>query len=482
MKKYIETNKYTDGDILVSVLVFSAIAITITIGLVNWGGTLLKSVRTVAEREQALQVAEAGIDYYRWHLAHFPTDFKDGTQENGPYVHEFKDKDGNTIGTYTLTITPPPVGSTVVTILSEGSLASNPSISRKIKTVLAIPSLAQYATAANDNMRFGPGTVIYGPVHSNYGIHFDGITYGLMTSALSTYTDPDYNATRWAVYTLSNPADPNPPTPFPPRVDVFTAGRKISVPAIDFTGLTANLSQLKILAQEDGVYLSPSQYNGNSALGYHITFNTNDTFSVRVVRSVNTPPSGCSNALNQNQWGTWSIYRETSATTHNIPANGVIFVEDDVWVDGTINSARVTVAAGRLPDQGPSEWANITVNSDLHYTNYNGTDVIGLISQGNINAGLYSDNYLDIDAALVAQNGRVGRYYYSWRCGSNYQREEINLYGMIATNQRYGFAYTDNTGYEDRNISYDPNLLYGPPPSFPLTSSYYSTLSWEEVN
>jgi hypothetical protein len=52
---------------------------------------------------------------------------------------------------------------------------------------------------------------------------------------------------------------------------------------------------------------------------------------------------------------------------------------------------------------------------------------------------------------------------------------------MIATNTRYGFAYTDNTGYTTRNINYDGNLLYAPPPSFPLTSNQYSTISWEEV-
>ncbi|MFA6404814.1 MAG: hypothetical protein WCW03_02335 [Candidatus Paceibacterota bacterium] len=474
---------YNKGDILVSVLVFSAIAITITIGLVNWGSILLKSVRTLADKGQALQIAEAGIDYYRWHLAHMPEDFMDGTGQTGPYIHEFKDKDGNLIGTYTLTITPPSIGSTVVTIVSKGALNSNPNITRSIKAILAIPSWAQYASVANDNMRFGSGTVIYGPVHSNKGIHFDGITYGLMSSALTTYVDPDYGANRWAVYTLTSPSDPNPPTPLPLKPNIFTAGRKISVPAVDFTGLTANLAQLRTLAQSNGIYLSQSQYKGKSALGYHITLKTNDTFDVRVVTAINNPPnSSCWNLLNQNQWSTWSIKTEQSAVNYPIPTNGIIFVEDNVWVDGQINTARLTIAAGKLPDPGASKWSNIIINNDILYTNHDGNDVIGLIAQGDVNIGLSSANSLDIDAALVAQNGRVGRNYYSYYCGSSYIRSDINLYGMIATNQRYGFAYTDDTGYRDRNISYDPNLLYSPPPSFPLTSSYYSTLSWQEIN
>jgi hypothetical protein len=55
------------------------------------------------------------------------------------------------------------------------------------------------------------------------------------------------------------------------------------------------------------------------------------------------------------------------------------------------------------------------------------------------------------------------------------------LYGMIGTNQRYGYAYTDGSGYQNRDITYDANLLYGPPPSFPLTSDQYEILSWEEL-
>ena len=98
---------------------------------------------------------------------------------------------------------------------------------------------------------------------------------------------------------------------------------------------------------------------------------------------------------------------------------------------------------------------------------------------------LHADT-LRIDAALIAQNGRVGRFYYrapgsSSNCSPYHDRNTLTLYGMLASNQRYGFAYTDGTGYATRNITYDANLLYGPPPSFPLTSSQYSTISWKRI-
>ena len=114
--------------------------------------------------------------------------------------------------------------------------------------------------------------------------------------------------------------------------------------------------------------------------------------------------------------------------------------------------------------------------------------IIGSLAQKNINIGMVSEDDLRIDAALVAQNGRVGRFYYRPpfsqgipRCSPYHSRNVITSFGMIGSRNRYGFAYTDGTGYITRNLMYDGNLLYGPPPSFPLTSDQYSILSWEEL-
>jgi len=136
-------------------------------------------------------------------------------------------------------------------------------------------------------------------------------------------------------------------------------------------------------------------------------------------------------------------------------------------IDGQINNARLTITAADLPvPTDTSKFKNIIINNDLSYTNYNGTDSIGLIGQGGIMVGMASEDNLKIDAALIAQNDRVGRFYYAGD-GCTYQnRSTLSLYGMIASHDRYGFAYTDGTGYNIRNISYDANMLYAPPPSF----------------
>src|SRR3989344_3023256 len=161
------------GYLVIHALVFGAIGILIVGAIINWGAVSYKATLQFSEREEAFAIAEAGIEYYRWHLAHAPQDFKDGTTNNGPYFHDYFDKDLQKPGSFTLTITPPPAGSTVVKIVSEGKTLVAPDVTRSIEVVMAIPSLAKYAVAANANMRFGAGTEVFGPIHSNGGVRFD---------------------------------------------------------------------------------------------------------------------------------------------------------------------------------------------------------------------------------------------------------------------------------------------------------------------
>lgn len=478
MRKKLKSDR---GQILIQVIVFGSIAIYLLGALVNLAALNIKASRQTFNREQALQIAESGIDYYRWHLAHSPTDFQDGTGDLGPYIHDFRDKDGNIIGEFSLDITPPPLGSTLVTVTSAGSISGDTPVPREIAVQFAKPSIAKYAVAANDVMRFGAGTEVFGPVHSNQGIRFDGLAHNVVTSASASYDDPDHSGqNEFGVHTHVIPTDPLPPSLVPQRIDVFEVGRQFPVPALDFAGITADLAQMKTDAETNGFY-RPSA----GALGYHIVLRTDDTFDLYRVTNLVNPPSGCTNSAGQSGWGTWSIQNQQLIGNYPFPVNGLIFLEDDVFVEGQINGGRLTIVAAFLPDNPPFR-KNIIVNNDLLYTNYDGSDVLGLIAQGNVNVGLVSEDDLRIDAALIAQNGRAGRYYYrspsggSQRCSPNHVRQTITLWGMIATNKRYGFAYTDGTGYQTRNLNYDGSLLYGPPPSFPLTSDQYVTLTWEE--
>jgi hypothetical protein len=518
------------GDILVSVLVFAAVAVTVLTGLVNWGAALLVGIRTTAAKEQAFQIAEAGIDYYRWHLAQYPTDYQDDTTTPGPYNHNFYDKNNNLIGGYSLAITAPPLGSTKVVITSTGTTTANKNVKRIVQAILAEPSWAQFAVVSNDYMRFGAGTMVNGPVTSNKGIHFDGIANNVISSAMATYTDPDYiyglscTNVSYGVHTCVSPADPSPPYPAVTNTAVFAAGRQYPVPATDFNGLQVNLQTLYNSTLSNGVCSHTSTAScwlSSGAQGYHIVFQVNNgvtTYNMYKVNTQQSTPSSCgTDATAQGQmntngqqntgtnWGTWSINglvgsNQTGASESlvagspfSIPTNGIIFVADNLWVDGTISNARLTIASANIGTSNPNSYTNIIVNTNLKYTNTNGNDVLGLIAQGNVNVGMVSDDSFEIDGALMAENGRVGRFYYNSSCsittgsGHNQQttyyseRTSLTLLGMIATAIRYGFAYTDGTGYDTRNITYDANLLYSPPPNFPLASTQYQMASWKQV-
>ncbi len=466
----------TQGYLLIQVLVFGSIGVMIVGALIGWGNTAFKLSDFLVARERAFQVAEAGIDYYRWHLAHSPKDFQDGTATSGPYIHIFEDKLGNQIGKFTLNIIPPMVGSTIVTVQSNGLIDGYPNVKRTIEAKYAIPSLAKYAFVANSAMRFGEGTEVFGPIHSNGGIRFDGLAHNLVTSAQASYHDPDQDTgLEYGVHTHKLPVDTFPPTSVPSRTDVFATGRQFPVPAVDFTGFTADLAQIKADAKTAGKYFASS-----GGLGYRVLLKIDKTFDLYKVNSFTSVDRNCTNSGNQTGWGSWSVDRETKIGNYPFPVNGLIFLEDNVWVEGKINESRLTIASGVFPESANTN-TSITVNKDLLYTNYDGRDVLSLIAQNNINVGLFSDDDLEIDGALVAKTGRVGRYYYTSSCGSSYKRSKLTLFGMIATNLRYGFAYTDGTGYNVRNITYDGNMLYGPPPSFPLTSDKYQILSWREI-
>lgn len=466
------------GSMIITLLVFTGIALYVTSAFVSWAGTSVRAGRRVEEREQALHIAEAGLEYYRWFLAH--SAISPGEAPPVPDTDlEVTDNEGNLVGAASFDISAPVPGSTVIQVRVTGSVASSTGATdRTLQSWLAIPSFAKYSLASNDDVRLGEGTEVFGELHSNGGIRFDGYANNIVSSAKETYDDPDhYGNYEFGVHTHVSPVDPLPPSAVPERPDVFGAGRQFPVPAVDFAGITQDLSNMKAAAQADGYYFSPS-----GRQGYMIQFNTNDTFTLYQVRSVHGAGWLCmlSSDTSDSGWGLWSVNRTRTLGTYSMPNNGIIFVEDDVWVRGQIDGQRVTVAAGRFPDT-PASRKSITVNEDLEYTNFDGTDAIALVAQQDINVGYYSDDILDIDAALVAQNGRVGRWHYGGWCGGYSDRNTITVNGMIASNQRYGFAYTDNTGYTNRNLIYDANLLYSPPPNFPLTSDQYEILTWEEI-
>ncbi len=162
-------NKKLKANVLIYVLVYSLISLIILSGALIWSYSFYLVLNNQIKSKKAFSIAESGTEIYRWYLNHFRENYQ-GLQ--GEY--NFANRLGETIGKYKLEITSPAPGSTIVKVKSTGNLL-NENIEKIIEITLGIPSLAKYSVVLNSDVRFGQGTVVYGEIHSNGGIRFDGI-------------------------------------------------------------------------------------------------------------------------------------------------------------------------------------------------------------------------------------------------------------------------------------------------------------------
>ncbi|MDO9231335.1 MAG: pilus assembly PilX N-terminal domain-containing protein [bacterium] len=473
-------------------LIIMAIVMIILTSMLGYITSQIKFSANRAQREEAFQIAEAGIYFYRWYLAH-ETAGKTASEvddfwKNGnplgvgvdPYVKSFSDPEGGEIGEYSIEVEPPSAGSTVAIVRSTGWTNKLPGTERTVQVRFRRPSWSEYAILANDVMRIGENTEVFGKLHSNYGIRFDGLAHNVISSSVATYDDPDHSGgNEFGVHTHVDPSngsvgngfqeDEAPPSLVPDRSDIFEVGRQFPVPKVDFNGIMSDLNFLKSESQtSNGIYYDNEECSNKKNLGRHITI-TGNTMTVSVVTDYNN--------------ANYSIKREDCILTNvPIPQDGIVFVENNIWLEGTINGRKVTFVAA---DLSGGELANIYMGMDnLLYTNFDGTDIIGILAQGDLEIVKDSLDDLTIDAALLSQSGRVGRNNYTpFGCSSQSCEDHkgtITINGAMATFMRYGFAYTNGTGYSYRILNFDNNLLYYPPPYFP-TRTYYFIDLWEEI-
>lgn len=424
----------------------------------------VKVLRSTVDKEEALQIAEAGINYYQWHLAHFPTDYKDGTSNAGPYVHNYKDFDTQvSVGKFSLTITPPSAGSTIVRIQSTGWTNNNPSIKRTITARYGIPSLARYAFLTNNVIWIGDTESVGGQLQSNNGVRFDGVGNAPIQSAKSTYTCPTTQGDSCPTLKAGVWGDASQAT---------KSFWQFPMPAVDFSTLTSDFASLKTTAQTSGIYLSPSNENG-----YSLVFDSNGTVSVyKVTKLLPTPKGYDVNGKAHNE----NIDYKTRELqfTQAVPANGIIYVEDNAWVEGTVKG-RVLVAAAKLPYDSAAA-PTIYIPGNIVYSSKDGSDVLGLLGQKDIVVTYYAPNNLEIDAAMIAQNGSTQVYFYKDNVNI---KNSITIYGAIMSFGIWTWSYVGDhkniiSGYVNTYSYYDGNLLYGAPPGFPLSTAGYQILSW----
>lgn len=469
------------GMITPLILIILSVFFVIAVSVMNWALSEKKNVTSKERQTEALQVAEAGVNYYKWLLAHNNSDYKDGkswccNNDNsstpascggscGPYVEIYKDYNGNVIGEFDITVTPAAVGSTIMQVKSVGKISEDSTVQKTVIAKLGKRSLARYSFLSNSPIWIGEEESTSGPIHSNTGIRFDGSCNSEVTSAVSSYDAGAANhGTTGTEPGIWGSADPS-----------CSQYWEFPVPTIDFNLFTVDMAGIKTNAQSGGIYLPASGANG-----YRIVFRNDAKLDIYKVTSLsqNVWYYNDSGTLVQDSEG---INHTTSLGTYNMPANGLIFAQDSVWVEGTVNG-RATVAASNFASN-PASYARIVINGNINYSAHDGGDVLGLMAEGDILVPRHAPVPLNIDAVMLAQKGHVYERDYK----SSYKRIKdgsITVYGGVISNLFWTWSYVDQhgnvaDGYHNTNTVYDNYLTYGPPPSFP-TESNFTVISWTE--
>lgn len=469
------------GFLMVYVLIFSSVFMVILTSFVTFIITQSRLIEQRMQFEQSGQIAEAGLDYYRWYLAHYPN--STSTAITGVY----SDPEEGPIGEYQLTLASTTFCGTIMSrqITSRGYLYDNPAVSRTLSARYSRPNVAEYSFIINSNVWAGSDRIINGPYHSNGGVRMDGTNNSSVTSGQTSWScTPSFGC--------------NPTTT---RNGVFTTTANANSALFDypsapvsFGGITVDLSEMETKARSNGIFLNKLAA-GN--FGYQIRFNSNNTVTVNRVTSVHTYWG----YTTENGWQSEQnvINATSSVGTYAISNNcPLIVAQDKVWLQGTVPQ-KVTLAASFATSTtiNPS----IILANDITYTSATTSGLLAIAEQ-DVLIGVNVPDDMVLNGIFIAQNGRYGRNFY---CNSTAYCTAAQLLpnaapnlraftirnsethnGTVVSNGRVGTQWTNSgntvSGFRDRYTSYDRNLVESPPPFIPETSDVYEYSDWRDSN
>jgi hypothetical protein len=203
------------------------------------------------------------------------------------------------------------------------------------------------------------------------------------------------------------------------------------------------------------------------------------------VRRVN----GKVNEPNGYAWGHYMhiLNGTTLVGTYPIPTGcGVIYVEDQVWVEGVVNG-KVTLAAADVDTTGVDR--SIILNNNITYANEDSGFMA--IAEYDVLIGLVVPDNMTLNGIFVAQKGHFGRNHYDTSMPNAWEeyikRNSLTMNGTIVSNGREGTKWVTTagvytSGFNTRTNSYDRNLVNDPPPMTPEVSDSYEFIEWREMN
>lgn len=450
------------GIIITYVLVFGAIFLILIGGLF---GFILLQLRFSAQKaalNNALHIAEAGFNYYRWCL-------NNDIQENCSLEKDYVDPGGAAVGRFSLEIdSQAACGQTIQrTITSKGWTNDFPNLQRKVSVLYARESVASFSYVLDDNVWVGSDHEIRGPYHSNGGIRFDGENQSIVTSARETWICTSSfgcspSQEKPGVFTTTNNSDP----------DLFD----FPVPSLDFNGITIDLAGMKNVAQASGVYLPPSTDLNPQGRGYHIKFKNNGTFEAWIVTGLSATYAYSIEEGWHND--NFTITNEYLYNTYTIPSEcSAVFIEDNIWPEGEVKGRVITASANLI---NPNLDTDIVLQGNIDYALLDGSDGLTLLGERNVLIGPQSPDKMELRGIFIAQKGRFSRNHYP-----NNFRDKLEIFGTIMSNGRVGTKWISGSqtvsGYSKRESYFDSNLIYNAPPFTPNISPDFKIINWQEL-
>lgn len=444
--------------------------------------------RALHAREQALHIAEAGLEYYRWFLAHNPAIMQSGVGLVSPYTHVVNDPEASRVGESVVTASASLQCGSVqwVDLSARGTADSATGYPRTLSARYMKQSVAEYSYLLNTNVWAGADRNIVGPYHSNGGIRMDGTNNSDVTSAVTSWTcDGSFGC---------NPTQSKP--------GVFGDGSgsllwQFPVSTINFTGIASDFPALRSKAQASGILLASttvrvgnvqqgssfSSVGGSDQRGFRLVFNSNNTVSV--YRVTGTSYAWSIHHDNLNQWvrDYHTITAQTLHGTYAVPSGcSLIYSDTKLWIEGTI-AGKVTIVAS---DAG-SFMPDIILSGNIGYTSVDGSIGLTAVAERSVLIPLMSPDNMSLRGIFVAQSGYFGRNLYDCAYSPNHVRSTLTINGTIVSNQRTGTKWSygwcggnATSGYQTRTDAYDRLLAFSPPPFTPAASTDYRLMLWRE--
>jgi len=437
------------GSAIVYILVFGVVFLIIFSSFINFFIIQFRQTNQKVFLQTAFEIAEAGIEYYKWCL-------NNGVESNCSTTKDYLDSEGQKIGQFSLSINrSQQCGQTLQTeIISTGQLNKQPQIKKTIKALYGRESVGKFSYILNSAVWIGADHQILGPYHSNNGIRMDGANQSVVSSAQETWICTE----SFGCESCKSPCNTVAGKCVCPGVFTTENGNpdlfEFPVPIFNFNQITFDLSQMKAIAQSSGIYLPPSNTINSSAKGYHLIFKNDGNVEIRIITSLS---SDLAYSMEEG-WHTdyFRIKNEYVYYSTSVPSScSLIFVEDNLWPEGTIKG-KVALASATV---SPSSTTDVVLPNSINYSSLNGSDSFLLISERNVLIGPQSPDYMTLRGIYIAQTGRFAR-----NCYPSNKREELKIYGTVVSNGRVGTLWhggsCDSSGYQNRYTYFDSNLIF----------------------